>query len=69
MDNSLIKALVIGFILAAGAVGLFLLLYFVILANSETVVRLMVSLVVPPVVLGLLVAGYYILTQDEKSDS
>lgn len=69
MDNSLIKALVIGFILAAGAVGLFLFLYFVILANSETVVRLMVSLVVPPVVLGLLVAGYYILTQDEKSDS
>jgi len=68
MENSLVRALVIGLAMAGGGIGLFLLLYFVIFAGSEALVKLLASLVIPPVVMFGLVGGYYILTQDE-SDS
>lgn len=68
MDNSLLRALVIGGILAGGGIGLFLLLYFVVMTNAESLVRLMTSLLIPPLIMALLVGGYFIITQDEKSD-
>ncbi|MGJ3238360.1 MAG: hypothetical protein ACFE0Q_06610 [Anaerolineae bacterium] len=67
MGNWLSRALVMGLVMALGAVGLFLLLYFVVLANMADLLRLLVSLVAPPIVMLVLLGIYYVLTQDEKS--
>ena len=69
MENSLVRALVIGLVLAGGGIGLFLLLYFAVFSGSEALVRLLASLLIPPVVMFGLVGGYYILTQDESGSS
>lgn len=66
-DNKLVSALVWGLVLAGGGVGLFLLLYFVVLAGAESATRLLASLLAPPFVMALLVGGYFILTQDEDA--
>lgn len=64
-NNALIRALIWGAILAAIAIGLFFLLYFVILGSSESVTRLFGSLIVPPLVLALLIGGYFIVSRSK----
>jgi hypothetical protein len=60
---NLMKALVMGAVLAIVAVGVFLLMYFVVLGSAETITRLFVSLIVPPLLLGVLVGGYYLFSK------
>ena len=60
---NLMKALVMGAVLAIVAVGVFLLMYFVVLGSAETITRLFVSLIVPPLLLGVLVGGYYLVSK------
>lgn len=64
MENPLIKALIWGAVLAVVGIGLFLLMYFVVLSGMDSLVRLMGSMCVPPAMMLLLVGGYYILTQN-----
>jgi hypothetical protein len=60
MDNNrLMRALMIGAVLAVGAVGLFLFIYLVVLAGSDNATRLFASLCIPPLVLALLFGGYF----------
>lgn len=65
MENPLMKAMIYGFVLAVGGIGLFLLMYYVVLSGAESLVRLMGALCVPPAAMMLLVGGYFILTQNE----
>ncbi|MGB7340578.1 MAG: hypothetical protein WBC91_16900 [Phototrophicaceae bacterium] len=67
MDNSLLRGLLAGLVLAGVGIGLFFLLYFVILPETESLIRLMVSLIAPPIAMLLLVGGYFILSQDEDA--
>ena len=64
-NKALIRALIWGAILAAIAVGLFFLMYFVVLGSSENVTRLFGSLLVPPLVLALLIGGYFIVSRSK----
>ena len=68
MNNSLGRALIIGMLLAIGAVGLFLLFYYVVFAGYDALVQLLGSLCIPPAVLFFLVSGYYILTNDADNN-
>ncbi|MEM9951095.1 MAG: hypothetical protein AAFV93_21720 [Chloroflexota bacterium] len=68
MDNSLVRGLIVGLFLAAGAIGLFFLLYFVVFESADAAIRLFASLCSPPIVLGVIIGGYFILTQDDKSE-
>lgn len=65
MGNSqppnLSKALVAGGVLAVAGIGLFLLLYFG-LGIVDAMPRLLVSLCVPPLVIGVLIGGYVLAT-------
>jgi hypothetical protein len=62
-NNSLMRALVVGAVLAVGAILLFLFLYFVILAGSGNAVRLFASLCVPPMVLFVVIGMFFFLNQ------
>lgn len=59
----LMKALLIGAVLAGAAVGLFLLMYFVVLGSVDSLPRLIVSMLVPPLLMGVAVAGYYLFSK------
>lgn len=63
MENPLLKALGVGLVLAAVGIGLFFLMYFVILNGAEPLIQLMGSLCVPPIIMLVLVGGYYLVTQ------
>lgn len=65
MNTPLARAFLIGLILAIVGVGLFLLLYFVILAGFDDALRLFISMIAPPILMALLVGGYILLKQDE----
>lgn len=65
MNTPLARAFLIGLILAIVGVGLFLLLYFVILAGFDDAPRLFISMIAPPILMALLVGGYILLKQDE----
>lgn len=64
MENPLVKALGIGLVLAVVGIGLFFLMYFFVLSGAEPLIQLMGSLCVPPVVMLMLVGGYYLATQN-----
>lgn len=54
----LTRALLLGLVLAAIGIGLFFLMYYVVLANAEVSTRLFGSLLLPPIVMGLVLGGY-----------
>lgn len=66
MDNSIVRALIIGLFIAVAAIGLFLFLYFVALSGFDVLIQLFGSLCIPPVVILVLIGGYYVLTDDEE---
>jgi hypothetical protein len=64
MDSQyLMRALVVGAVLAVGAILLFLFLYFGVLAGAGNAVRLFASLCVPPVVLIVVIGVFFFLNQ------
>ena len=64
MDNKvLMRALVVGAILAVGAILLFLFLYLVVLAGFDNTIRLFGSLCLPPVVLLVIIGLYFVFNQ------
>lgn len=65
-NNRLMRALVIGAVMAVGAVGLFLFLYLVVLAGADNSTKLMASLCVPPLVLALMVGGYFLFIHNKE---
>ncbi len=64
MENPLVKAMIWGAVLAVGGIGLFFVMYFLVLSGADSLMRLIGSLCIPPAVMLLLVGGYYILTQN-----
>lgn len=62
------RALIIGAFLAVLGVGFFFVMYFLILANAEAAPRLFGSLLLPPVLIGLLVGGYAMLRSGKRKD-
>jgi hypothetical protein len=62
-NNSLMRALVVGAVLAVGAILLFLFLYFVVLTGAGNAIRLFGSLCTPPLVLLVLIGLYFIFNQ------
>lgn len=65
----LMWALLVGALLAAVAVGAFLLMYFVVLANAADATRLFGSLLVPPLLLALLMIAYYLRIAGRSRDA
>lgn len=61
-QSNLSRALIFGAVLAIGGIGLFLLLYFVIFSGLEDASRLLISLIVPPLVMGVVVGAYILVT-------
>lgn len=64
--EALTRALVLGAILAVLSIGLFFLLYYVVLANAEVSVRLFGSLLLPPVIMGVLLGGYAVFRSRKR---
>jgi hypothetical protein len=62
-SSNLMKALMIGALLAGAAVGLFLLMYFVVLGSADNVARLFISLLVPPLLMGVAIGAYYLFSK------
>jgi len=61
-DNGfLMRALAAGVVLAVLAIGVFLLMYFVVLAGTDDLARLLGSLVVPPLFIGIVIGGYALM--------
>jgi len=63
MGRGLAIALVIGAVLAIAGVGTFLLLYGVVFAGMPDSSRLLLSMFIPPVIIGIVIAVYYIIRQ------
>jgi heme/copper-type cytochrome/quinol oxidase subunit 4 len=59
--KSLIWALVIGMLIAAASVGLYLFMYLVVLAGQPDLVRLLGAFFVPIVAMILLIGAYFLL--------
>lgn len=69
MDSSrLAPALVIGAVLAAGGVGLFLLLWNIFSGMGE-LPRVVLSLCLPPAMMAVLVGGYFLARGGQKPTS
>lgn len=66
MNSRLMIGLIIGAVLAIASVGLFLLLYGVIFAGMADSTRLLLSLFIPPIVLGVVIGMVYIIRQGNK---
>ncbi|MCU0511950.1 MAG: hypothetical protein MUE40_05190 [Anaerolineae bacterium] len=58
----LLRGLVIGMVLAAGGIGLFLLLYLGPLAGMEAAPRLLLALCVPPLLMAAGLLAYLIFS-------
>lgn len=68
-DNRfLVRALMAGALLAVLGVGIFLLMYFVVLAGTDILARLLGSLLVPPLVIAVII-GIYAIMRQGNSDS
>lgn len=65
MNNRLARALIFGLVLAVGGIGIFFLLYNVVLTNAEDATRLLVSLMTPPILMGFILLGLFILTRND----
>ncbi len=66
-DNRfLVQALVAGALLAVLGVGVFLLMYFVVLAGADVLARLLGSLLVPPLLIALVIGGYALVRQGDS---
>lgn len=63
MTNQLGRALLAGIGLAIVGVVVFFMMYR-LLSGAEPATRLFASMLVPPVVIGIIVFGYYILRQN-----
>jgi heme/copper-type cytochrome/quinol oxidase subunit 4 len=61
--NRLVRALVVGAVLAVGAILLFLFLYMVVLAGMDSAVRLFGSLCTPPLVILVVIGAYFVFIQ------
>lgn len=62
MDTkSLLKAQAAVAVLVALAVGLFLLIYFLMGDGTPAGTRLISALIVPPLVIGIIVGGYFLV--------
>lgn len=64
--GKIIKALVIGAVLGFGGVGLFMLMYIVILADQTPEVRLFASFFAPIIAIALIVGGYYLMVAGKR---
>jgi heme/copper-type cytochrome/quinol oxidase subunit 4 len=53
----LIRALVIGFIIAGGGIGLFLFMYLVVLTGQEPLLRLLGAFFTPIIAMAILIGG------------
>lgn len=62
----LLRTQLVVFVLVAGGVGAFLLLY-VLLDGVGQVQRLLIALCVPPALMAVLVGGYFLLTANQTS--
>lgn len=62
--NRLGKALVFGVVLAAMGIGVFFLLYYVVLGEADNATRLFASMLAPPVVMAVILLGYYVLRRE-----
>lgn len=65
--NNLSRAFMIGAVLAVAIVGLFLLMYFVVLAGQADLTRLIGSFLVPPIVLGVGLGIYYVVAGKKEA--
>ncbi|MEL6309680.1 MAG: hypothetical protein AAFN11_02140 [Chloroflexota bacterium] len=65
MNNRLARALIFGLVLALVGVGAFFLMYYVVLGNAEAATRLFASLIAPPVLMGFILLGLFILTRND----
>jgi hypothetical protein len=63
-SGQLTKALIGGGVLALVGVGLFLLIYFG-LGDMPDSTRLFTALLIPPVVIAVLVGGYYLMQKNQ----
>ena len=61
--NRVVRAMVVGAVLAVGAILLFLFLYMVVLSGMENTYRLFGSLCTPPLILLLLIGAYFVFIQ------
>lgn len=58
--KSLIRALVIGGVIAGASIGLYLFMYLVVLADQDDLVRLIASFFVPIVAMTVLMGAYFL---------
>ena len=63
--NKLVNALTIGVVLAVAGIGLFLLMYFVVFSGMEDATRLFASLLIPPMIMGVIIGVYYFMRQSK----
>lgn len=68
MDTGrLFKALLAGIVLAAIGIATFFVMYFGVLPAAAASTRLFASLLVPPLVMGLVVVGYLLLRASKRT--
>lgn len=65
-SNKLAQALIIGAVVAVGGVGMFLFMFFVVLAEANSLARLLVSMLMPPLVMAIGFGAYYVFLTDRK---
>ncbi len=58
--KSLIRALVIGAVMAGASIGLYLLMYLVVLEGQPDLVRLIAAFFVPIVAMTVLIGAYFL---------
>lgn len=65
-NNNLLRALIAGAVLAVFGIGQFVLFYAVIFAGAQDLTRLLVSLLLPPLVMGVLLGVYVLFLRKPK---
>ena len=66
-SNNIARALIAGAVLAGFGIALFVLFYAVIFANADDLARLLASLLLPPLVMGVLLGVYVLFFRKSKS--
>ena len=65
-SEKLTQALIVGMLIAVSGVGLFFLIYFVLLADADNATRLFTALLVPPAVMAIGFGVYYLTKQSKN---
>lgn len=67
-NPKLTTAIVAGGVLAALGVGIFVLLFFVLLSDMDNLPRLLLSMCLPPALMALVVGAYFIISANKPEN-